>query len=1064
MAIEERLELDISEALRGIDRIDSALAETATQFKVELAQALDVLSTGQSVPINADTAGLTEEITGAVDAVATSIDPTVDAAAVDEQLQLAFDSVDATLTPEVDEDSITAEIDAAIESSTATLAVDADTSAAEDAMEDLATSASSAGGSVGALEGTASGLGIASGLAAGNIGALSGSLTALGPGAVAAGGSVLALTGFTSQLVAQALEAETAERRFNQILGEQAEAVNQIDVGGLNLTIEELARTVGSSDEPLQNAAASIFALGESSGVAAPQISVATEQIVALSARAVAMNPALGEAGDVANRLTTALARGGRALAPYGIALSTAEINARAFNDTGKTSADQLTIFEKAAAGAAITTEKLGDTLETSLTEGAQSSAIQLAAIRERIGKSLEDLGKPLLVPILDTLKAATPDIQRLAAGLGQLSARLVPLAADLLPLLSGGIGTFSLALNVALPILDALDAVLSRIPGPVLEAVGSFLLIRQAIGPLPGLFNTVATAVRTSGTAMTLSLGPIGLAAIAITGIIAIVQQHSQAKQEERAAIDAVTSALKDSSKSYQESFVDIARSRLEAENQIDDLRRLGLTYQEVADLAGKGAKGQIEFLKVGQQTGEFRLTDDLKRKAIPDLDAFVKEVGGYEKAIDRIAVSKNPGVVKSFEAIAKSSQDGAKAFLEAAVASGQLTESELENLESKHKLTGATVDYIEALHASGLEQENATGALKEQLTAQELAADKAKQLAAAQTAITEALQANKTDAEKSIDIYERLGSASVALRDIFVGGQLSVEQYRQIMETTGLTMEELLRIEGDVGAATQAFTDTIIGGLQGLDAAISDIQEGDSLQSFLDNFTNKVTQSAKFVANIQTLINRGAIDLASALAEGGSDSAGLAAEEAVKLNQGALSAREKQIDDTKALEQKNVQNITDVGRQIVIAQQQTVQDAINAQQQLDDVASQTAQRYIDALNRGIAEQKFDELKKNAAEFAKKIDAVIEDAFSAVQRGLGISSTPEVAPAFGPNAASQVVVQADGGGSPTTGGGAGTTVNGPLFGGVTFNTDVNPVQVFAEAAFRFVEGALSPK
>jgi hypothetical protein len=160
-----------------------------------------------------------------------------------------------------------------------------------------------------------------------------------------------------------AIDAESAGQRFEMIAGTLGPELQTIDVGGLSGDIGDLALQLGSSDEAMLNATASFVTFGESTGATSDEIVSASNDINALALRAVALNPALGDAGAVAERMTNALARGGRATTAFGIGLTSAEINARAMADTGKQNAAELTQFEKAAAGAAIATERLGQSM-----------------------------------------------------------------------------------------------------------------------------------------------------------------------------------------------------------------------------------------------------------------------------------------------------------------------------------------------------------------------------------------------------------------------------------------------------------------------------------------------------------------------------------------------------------------------------------------------------------------------------------------------------------------------------------------------------------------------------
>lgn len=253
----------------------------------------------------------------------------------------------------------------------------------------------------------------------GNLGgAAGGAARALGSTAVAGGAAAAGLFTF-----AQAgLEAAGAAERFDFIAGPMADSLQTIDVGGLNGDIGELALKLGSSDEAMLNATASFVTFAQSTGAADDEIVSASNNINALALRAVALNPGLGDAGAVADRLTNALARGGRATTQFGIGLTSAEINARAMADTGKENTNELTQFEKAAAGAEIAVERLGTSMGSDFAQGAQNAQTQWNRMTESLGEAKEAIGGQMLPAVENITEAVT----ELADGVANLDFRTI--------------------------------------------------------------------------------------------------------------------------------------------------------------------------------------------------------------------------------------------------------------------------------------------------------------------------------------------------------------------------------------------------------------------------------------------------------------------------------------------------------------------------------------------------------------------------------------------------------------------------------------------------------------
>ena len=344
-------------------------------FEAELAGALG----GQDVevPLTADTS----DVEGAIDEVTGDVEVGVDA-----------DTSDAE-----------AAIDG-IEDSEATVTVT--TEGVEDAqaqVDQLADSTSKLGD---AAQGALGGMGGVGGAAGGAAGAL-------GATAAAGAGAAAGLFSFAQA----AIDAESAEQRFELTTGSLGGELRTIDVGGISGDIGELALKLGSSDEAMLNATSSFVTFAQSTGAADDEIVTASGDINALALRAVALNPALGDAGAVAERMTNALARGGRATTAFGIGLTSAEINARAMADTGKQNTTELTQFEKAAAGAAIAVERLGNSMGEDFTDGAENARTEWNRMTESLGEAQEQIGGSMLPAIENITEAVT----ELADGIANL-------------------------------------------------------------------------------------------------------------------------------------------------------------------------------------------------------------------------------------------------------------------------------------------------------------------------------------------------------------------------------------------------------------------------------------------------------------------------------------------------------------------------------------------------------------------------------------------------------------------------------------------------------------------
>ncbi|HEX9994490.1 MAG TPA: hypothetical protein VGB14_16290 [Acidimicrobiales bacterium] len=391
-----------------------------------------------TVEVTGDASSIPGDVERAVGSVAAEVPVSADASGIPAEVQAAVAQAAAgsEVTVTADASPVTAAIEAAV-ADAEPAAIELDTSQAEEAAEDVGEAAQEAAGGVGQLtDATAAFTGIASGA----LGQASGFATAVGElnagttAAVAVGSAYAAVLGGT---FSAALDAQGAQERYNATLGEYAAQVDDINVGTLNTDISTLAVSLGSSDDAIRRSVSSLVQLGEASERSGPEVAATAEQVLALAANAVALDPALGDVGAVADQMVNALARGNRSAANFGISLSTAEIESRALADTGKDTAAELTVFDRAAAGAAIASERYGDSLGSNVAEGAQNAQVQVRSLSVAFGEALEQIGQPVVAPAIDLLRSGVPVAVSLAQAMVDSGLPLIDVLTTLLRLVS---------------------------------------------------------------------------------------------------------------------------------------------------------------------------------------------------------------------------------------------------------------------------------------------------------------------------------------------------------------------------------------------------------------------------------------------------------------------------------------------------------------------------------------------------------------------------------------------------------------------------------------------------
>ena len=316
------------------------------------------------------------------------------------------------------------------------------------------------------------------------------------------GGGFAAVAAAAGGFFTAAVQSESATRSFNQTLGELAPAIDNVDVNGLDISLQELAETLGSDDEAVLTVATRFGQLGITSNAAAEDIATANNQLFAVAANIRATNPALGELDQIATRAGQAFIRGGRAAAGLGLSLTSQQIRAEAANQTGKDINATFTQFELFAAGAALASEQFGSAVERNIDQALQNPAIALGNIQQIFANTIEELGKPLVIPVLQLLRdgipvatgfltlvseiavgllpvvqaafaAISPVLQTVTSSLQDLFADLQPLFVSLGESIAEFISNFGPLLDVVVDAIDVLATGLIPILTPIVEGFG---------------------------------------------------------------------------------------------------------------------------------------------------------------------------------------------------------------------------------------------------------------------------------------------------------------------------------------------------------------------------------------------------------------------------------------------------------------------------------------------------------------------------------------------------------------------------------------------------------------
>jgi hypothetical protein len=576
MALEEELSLEITQALQSIQQIDDSLSAVADSFQKSVTDALNNISVSPEIDLQVNAQAL-NTVEDQLNNLSGNVDLQIQGEKqIQDEVQHVLDSADFTIEPQVDASALESQLQDVSQAVQDTGLSDFGAQAQDAAggTQDLTKSALELGGALEVVRGGAE-------LAGRSSAPLLGFLEGAGGAGVAAAAGISAFAIAGRDLISSARSAESAEQRFNLVFGKTAEEVDHINIAGLDESIGHLAIRLGQSEPAFLNAASKIGTIGKASGAAPEDIAKTTDAIAVLAARAAALDPTMKNAGASTQRLLFALARGGPALARFGIDIPVAELRQFAA-DQGLTFT-QLSLFQRATLGADLALQKLGGTLSTDINAGAQNIDIQFRALRSEFEHTIETLGKPLLEPVLKTIEAAQPLLEELAAAFSAILQAVLPLAAALTQSLTPVIGALTVALGPALKLLGEFGKVLGDIPKPILEVATSIALAAVALPKLTALTKGIQALILTSKAAATSNgigglvagIGEVPLAAgAAAVGIIGVQQELNALHKKEDADVSNFIGTEKQRLASHAVTVEQMTKDLKIINGQIDDLR----------------------------------------------------------------------------------------------------------------------------------------------------------------------------------------------------------------------------------------------------------------------------------------------------------------------------------------------------------------------------------------------------------------------------------------------------------------------------------------------------------
>lgn len=871
MTVTEGLELNINAALSNVDRVGTAVQRVAQDFKVSLADALDVLtgvrigevdaapvraaieeavqeSEAEPVELDADAEGVTLSIDEAVAGADTVAEVEADTSLA----QASLDNLEATVDVEADTSAVDDEVEqtlADIESQSATVDVDVnvDTSAQEEAeslsgaLGNLNAAAGAAGaGGLGVLGGALNSVAGLSTISAGDISGVEAAAGKLGGKAGIVAGTVIGLGYATKQFFDAGLEATVAAERFERSLGLLSETVESVDVGSLNGDLSDIAISLGSSDEAVKVASARINDFAKNAGIASKDSARFTEETFALTAAAVAARPEIGGIGENMAGLTAAAARGGRPLAQYGFVLNAAEINARALENSQKGLGDGTSTLSKQIAGVQLLTERYGDTLGETVATGAERADTRVRSLKERIGEFAEEAGKPLIEPIIDQMEALEPIVQSVTRIIG------VMVDTGFVKLINIVTGTTG-ALKVLTVTLEAV--------ADASEAVGRFFT-----GPEEDADKLARTA------------GELGDAVFnAATGF-----------DEFGSSVESTQDALNKSNEAFEEWITTSEDSRFVTRNQTDDLNELGISAAQLGTMFDAGTKGADAFTRQLLESGEIGITNasvyndagqvvghfgEAGENTAQQISILAAALGKTEEETLRYLVATeglldgNTDLIRSYEEEAAARSEANRLQIEAQVGTGNLSREVADAAIAQNTLQDGTINYAAALRDAGLAQAT---------------------FASAMTIIEAPLRNN--------------AAGFLAFKEAVVQGRVATQDFELVAAQLGVTSEQVGAFVEAFNANVSSLVSTATGSIPTVTSVFAGMKESTDPAQLIANLAATTASITEFQTNVEALIAGGFTQTAQRLLEIGPEAGGALAKSLVTSTPDVLAETERQ------------------------------------------------------------------------------------------------------------------------------------------------------------------------
>lgn len=878
-----------------INEIEEALHQAArvveTSFRgvvTEVNRSLDAIGDSFDIRAHVDTSEISPAITAAVDAADALIVVTADSSGLTGDITAAVDAADTFVTVTGDASELTGDVTAAIDDADSHVTI---TGSVETGFN---TDVLNLGANIADASDEASGL-----------------------KKVIAGLSAAGLAAGINFLAEAASDLQESTSKAQVVFGEGFQDIADF--------AEEAATSTGLANQEALEMTATFGNLFQALGVSREEASDLSPAIVQLGADLASFNNI--DVTDALEKLRSGLVGEIEPLRQIGVSFNAAQVEAKAYE------LGLARVGEEVSEGAKVQARYQLILEQTTLAQGdfartQEGIANQQRILQAELKNTATAAGQDLLPAFDELLKVARTEV---VPGLGEVAENILPAVSDALVNLAPLLGTTTDLLVAASPVIELVAETLALIPDEVIAVAGGFLLFNKAFGGAASLFNGALGALKlvpsilggiasplpaaTSGVGG-LASGITGLASsiatvnplVALSGVVftTLGAKWLQGRDEARRyaqEVDEVTRALKDSDGAVRISTEALAKyvetqSRFESKDQLDDLNRLGLTFDSVSALALDSTNGLDEFInhaKAGSEVVEI-FRDEMGRWV--DASGELINVQGNVHEVNGRFLQGNFSLIKSFKELQSVTQDAAEAQLETAVTSGLLSKATVDAALELRTAEDGTIDYTAALR--GLQpQLDRAAAQTETLRA------KYEPLAAAYLNTAEALGSLRDAAPEVASVIQSLRSGGEASTESFISlatsidtAALSEEDFADAAAALGVSTEDLQGFVEETTQTLQEFIDTAVGGLPTVEDAFQrafDAAAGNA-SGVADSIRDAAEQQAQAITDAAAAQIEAAGD---ALGEAGADQIRQAAADRAAVIKEAADAEARAVEE---------------------------------------------------------------------------------------------------------------------------------------------------------------------